>query len=108
MKKVVFVLALCVPFWGFSQITVERSAIKVIQTPDAKSIATAPPLCVVDGAVFSFVDKAAFDEKLKSIDPETIASIDVLKGQKAIDTFGEKGVNGVIVITSKKATAKRD
>ena len=108
MKKVVFVLALCLPFWGFGQATVAKSAIKVIQTPDAKSLATAPLLCVVDGAVFSFVDKAAFDEKLKSIDPETIASVDVLKGQKAIDTFGEKGVNGVIVITSKKAATKRD
>ncbi len=108
MKKVVFALALCLPFWGFSQTTVERNPIKVIQTSDAKSIATAPPLCVVDGAVFSFVDKAAFDEKLKSIDPETVASIDVLKGQKAIDTFGEKGVNGAIVITSKKAVTKRD
>ena len=38
---------------------------------------------------------------LKSIEPESIKQIDVLKGQQATDQYGALGSNGVIVITFK-------
>jgi TonB family protein len=40
--------------------------------------------------------------KMSEIDPNTIESMQVLKGEQAIAKYGEKGRNGVIEITSKK------
>lgn len=51
------------------------------------------PLFVIDGN--SNVDP-------NTIDPNTISSIEVLKDQSAIATYGDKGKDGVILITSKK------
>lgn len=39
--------------------------------------------------------------QLQSINPNSIASIDVLKGESAIKVYGEKGKNGVIMIHPK-------
>jgi len=52
------------------------------------------PLYIVDG----FVVTEASDIK-----PETIESIDVLKGESATKLYGDKGKNGVISITLKKS-----
>jgi TonB-dependent SusC/RagA subfamily outer membrane receptor len=41
-------------------------------------------------------------EQLKEVNPNMIESISVLKGESATKVFGEKGKNGVIVITTKK------
>lgn len=43
---------------------------------------------------------------LKSIQPENIASIEVLKDKSATDIFGEKGKNGVIIVKLKKDPKK--
>lgn len=40
----------------------------------------------------------------KSIDPENIESITILKGAQAIQRFGEEAAGGVIVIRTKNAT----
>jgi TonB family protein len=40
-------------------------------------------------------------EQMNEINPENIQSIEVLKGEKAIAAYGEKGKNGVIKITPK-------
>ena len=56
---------------------------------------TETPLVVVDDKTIDF-------EKMKDIDPKTIAKMDVLKDKAATDIYGEKGKNGVIVITTKK------
>lgn len=53
------------------------------------------PLVVVDGEIAS---KAALD----NINPERIASIDVLKGNAAVALYGDKGKEGVIIIKTKK------
>ena len=55
------------------------------------------PLFVVDGKEVSQVE---------DIHPDTIKSISVLKGESAVKTYGEKGKNGVIVITLKKEVVK--
>jgi hypothetical protein len=52
------------------------------------------PLILVDG-------KELTEGELSSIDPQTISSIEVLKDD-ASGLYGEKGVNGVILITKKK------
>jgi hypothetical protein len=54
------------------------------------------PLIMIDGE-----EKAAgFD--LQSIAPDQIERIDVLKDEAAFKKVGEKGANGVILITMKK------
>jgi hypothetical protein len=52
------------------------------------------PLYLLDGVQITH-------EKMSSIDPETIATIDVLKGDGAIKEYGEAGKNGVVKIQSK-------
>ena len=53
------------------------------------------PYVVVDG-------KPIDGAKLKEIDPKTIEHMEVLKSKVAIEKYGEKAKNGVIVITIKK------
>jgi hypothetical protein len=60
---------------------------------------SASPLYFVDGVPTT-------KEKLGKIAPESIASIDVLKGESAILEFGESAANGVVkILTKNKAIA---
>ena len=54
------------------------------------------PLTIVDGEELPY-------EKLESINPDNIKSIEVFKNKKNIKKYGRKGKNGVIIITTKKA-----
>jgi hypothetical protein len=54
------------------------------------------PLIIIDGK------EAGEDIDLDSLDPNTIESINVLKGPSAEKAYGEKGKNGVVEITLKK------
>jgi TonB-dependent SusC/RagA subfamily outer membrane receptor len=56
----------------------------------------ANPLYIVDGEQTTF-------EQADLIVQSDIVSIDVLKGEKATALYGEKGKNGVIIITTKKS-----
>lgn len=53
------------------------------------------PYFVIDGKPYK-------RSKLKGIDPNNIQSINVLKGETALEKYGDKGKNGVIEITTKK------
>lgn len=61
----------------------------------AKTIRSNPPLYVMDGKIIS-------EEQLKKIDSHLIKSVQVLKGEAAIEKYGDKGKNGVIVMTRKR------
>jgi len=52
-------------------------------------------LIIVDGQEVSV-------EKMKAIDPKTIERMEVLKEKAAVEKYGDKAKNGVIVITMKK------
>jgi TonB-dependent SusC/RagA subfamily outer membrane receptor len=54
-----------------------------------------PPLYILNGDEIT-------EEELNLIDPQTIESITILKDKSAESLYGEKGKNGVIVITLKK------
>ena len=41
-------------------------------------------------------------KNLNEIDPDSIESINVLKGKSAQEKYGDKGANGVIEIVTKK------
>ena len=53
------------------------------------------PLYVVDGVAMDY-------EKVKGISPDKITGMEVLKDKAAIDRYGEKAKNGVVVIHTKK------
>ena len=53
------------------------------------------PLMIVDG-------KEMKEGSIEDIDPETIENISVFKGEKATEKYGEKGKDGVVIITTKK------
>ncbi|HLO80074.1 MAG TPA: SusC/RagA family TonB-linked outer membrane protein [Chitinophagaceae bacterium] len=73
------------------------------------------PLIVVDGVPLSggssqpglgtALGSAPGDNPLNFINPNDIASMDVLKDASATAIFGSRGANGVIVITTKKGTS---
>ena len=58
-------------------------------------------LYVIDGKIFN-------KKALESISPESIQSINVLKGNSAIVLYGEKGKDGVVEITTKPSAIKKD
>lgn len=81
-----------------------------------KSINGTNPLIVIDGSpvdnsVTSFGNQnGGFDlgNALSDINQEDIESVNVLKGAAASALYGERGLNGVIVITTKNGKGKDD
>lgn len=53
------------------------------------------PLMIIDG-------KEMPDAKMEDLDHENIETIEVLKGDKAVEKYGEKAKNGVVIIKTKK------
>lgn len=62
---------------------------------NGEAVSVHHPLVVVDGKIIDYAN-------MKSIDPQTIDHMEILKDKSAIDKYGEKAKNGVIVITTKK------
>lgn len=53
------------------------------------------------------LDDEVFTADIKTISPDSIESISILKDLTAISLYGDQGKNGVIVITSKTASKKQ-
>lgn len=60
-----------------------------------------PPSYFKSNALFIIDGKISTSQKAKELDPKSMKSIDILKGKKATDKYGEKGKNGVIEISTK-------
>lgn len=56
------------------------------------------PLIVLDGVIFR--------GSLSDINPNDVASLDVLKDASSVAVYGAQGANGVIIISTKKGTGK--
>ncbi len=54
-----------------------------------------------DSALYMIDSKEATKLQVEKLDKGLIKSVDVWKGEKAIEKFGDKGRNGVIVVTTK-------
>ena len=88
------VLGLFLMSFNTEEVYVEKTAVHFEKPNQDK-----PPLYIVDG-------KETPKKEAESIQPENIASVNVLKGKVAIEKYGNKGKNGVIEITTKaKETA---
>lgn len=59
------------------------------------------PLFIVDGAAMA-------DDRFRSINPNDIETITVLKDAGATSIYGNRGANGVIVITTKRGSFNQD
>ena len=71
------------------------------------------PLIIVDGIAYSdtqvttssqVTGGGGYESALSSLDPNDIASVDVLKSTSAAALYGSRAVNGVIVITTKSGS----
>lgn len=67
---------------------------KASPTPPGSADASGKPLIFIDGV-------AANEGELAKLDNSQIANVDVLKGSAATSRYGEKGNNGVVLITTK-------
>jgi len=72
-----------------------KNGVLIITTKQKQNLTvqTFPPLLIVDGK--------EWEGDINSIPPESIESIEILKNESAIERYGEKGKNGVIIITKK-------
>jgi len=60
-----------------------------------------PPIYIIDGVIMQdFVDG--------DLDMDEIQDIEVLKGASARAIYGSQGINGIVLITTKKSTTKDD
>ncbi|WP_090346993.1 SusC/RagA family TonB-linked outer membrane protein [Elizabethkingia miricola] len=77
-----------------------------------KSLGGSSPLIVIDGSPVNnsstFATRYDLGNALSDISQDDIESINVLKGAAASALYGERGLNGVIVITTKNGKGKDD
>ena len=79
-----------------------KNGVVVVRTKKKEKISLVPsdtdekaqPLIIIDGEEIP-------RGSLKDLDPDDIEKINVVKGEKAIEKYGEKGKNGVIEVTKK-------
>lgn len=81
------------------KLTITAMAPETAQKTGKVTFKTTEPLIILDGETIS--------DGLSSIVPETIESIVILKDLSAISKYGDEGKNGVMIITTKKATDKK-
>ncbi|WP_417354890.1 YfbK domain-containing protein [Flavobacterium sp.] len=74
--------------------TDQQTYTAILNIADKTSIA---PLYVVDGVTVN-------EDTFRNLNQNDIATIRILKDQDAISAYGDKGVNGVLVITTVKGT----
>ena len=72
-----------------------KKTITYVQKSTEKTELPKDVLYIIDG-------KEMASGSMNDVNPNTIQSINVLKGETAVKLYGEKGKNGVIVITTKK------
>ncbi len=96
MKKFIFLLF--VPFVSFAQtdsLKLEDKLAGKVGIEVQPSIDPTEPLYLIDGKI---VDKTVAEE----LNPNEIESINVLKGEKSIEKYGEAGKNGAVEIHLKE------
>ncbi len=63
------------------------------------------PLYVIDGVILNTVDLANGSTPIDYLNPNDIASIEVLKDASSTAIYGARGANGVILVTTKRGVA---
>ncbi|MGV3600310.1 MAG: SusC/RagA family TonB-linked outer membrane protein [Dyadobacter fermentans] len=63
------------------------------------------PLYVIDGVILNAVDLQNGSTPIDYLNPNDIASIEVLKDASSTAIYGARGANGVILVTTKRGTS---
>ncbi|MBB6501175.1 SusC/RagA family TonB-linked outer membrane protein [Pedobacter cryoconitis] len=63
------------------------------------------PLYVIDGVILNTVDLRNGSTPIDYINPDDIASIEVLKDASSTAIYGARGANGVILVTTKRGSS---
>jgi TonB-linked SusC/RagA family outer membrane protein len=63
------------------------------------------PLYVVDGVILPVGTQTQLSNSIDFINPNDIASVEILKDASATAIYGARGANGVVLITTKRGTA---
>lgn len=63
------------------------------------------PLYVVDGVYLPIFSQTQLSNSIDFINPNDIASVDILKDASATAIYGARGANGVVLITTKRGIA---
>ena len=91
------------------------SATKVIIRGNSSFLGSNDPLYVVDGIPYSnnevttgsrLTSSGAYGTGLSTLDPNSIESMQVLKGAAAAALYGSRAANGVVLITTKAGTKR--
>ncbi|MGK6353082.1 M56 family metallopeptidase [Parapedobacter sp. DT-150] len=82
-----------------ANVRLEGTGIVIKRSAKDTLSSSALPLTIVDGEVY--------DGEINNLDPNEIQSINVLKDASAAALYGKRGVNGVVIITT-KAKARDD
>ncbi len=80
-------------------IPIENNKRNVVGRSSTRTSNFAEPLYVIDGIIST-------KKKITKMNTDNIASIEVLKDSTATAIYGKQGVNGVILITTKKLSKK--
>lgn len=74
-----------------------------LPTPISEAVVVTPVKnTAIKPSVLVYLDGQEIHYDINQIKSETIESIHVLKGTSATDAYGERGKDGVVLITSKK------
>ncbi len=89
-----------------STVTVTSTGTANVTTTNVvEKIVVGHPAEAANSPVYFIDGKEATKADIEKLEPNSIESIDVLKDESATKIYGEKGKNGVIIITTKKKTA---
>ena len=82
-----------------------RTQVRVIRTTPAATKSVRIVGSSLDVSPIVYIDGIRV-ESVEDLTPEDIDRIDVLKGPKAVELYGEEGADGVIEVTTKKGRKK--
>jgi outer membrane receptor for ferrienterochelin and colicin len=102
MKNILLLVLLCiVGLAAHAQTTDSVKIITIAHGHEVRQMKINQPLCFLDGKKFSA-------DSLSLIDPNSIESVEVVKGLSAKEKYGDAGKNGVLIITRKEEARKED
>ena len=100
MKKIPALILWVIAFNSLAQENIISQSNAIVSASDIKH--QNEPLIIVDGKKILHKEVNLLD----SINPNQIEIMEVLKGEQAIQQYGEEGKNGVIIITMKSLINK--
>jgi TonB-dependent SusC/RagA subfamily outer membrane receptor len=94
--------------------TIEKSmTIRILDKPKTSergvNVFSQPNVDIVNGEPLFVIDgKVVADDGISNLKPDDIATMEVLKNASGTAIYGEKGKNGVVVITTKKVAQAKE